>query len=292
MLVYILSRGSDLYSTSRIYRSVQNARHDVRVIDHMECDLLNEDGEFKVVYNNEYLIKPDYVIPRIGSSVTHYGSAVVRHFEQDGVKVLNGSDGILKSRDKFRCLQLLSAQGIKVPTTYFSNDLHFAERIVEKELGYPFVIKVLEGTQGEGVYLVKDEIEAKKFFDHFSEIETKILLQEYISEFSGKDIRAFVVGNKVVATMMRIAAGEEFRSNIHRGGKGEVVKLTLKEEEMALRAVKTLGLKVAGVDILRSKNGPMVIEVNSSPGLEGIEGVTKVDIGGEITKFIERDYDY
>lgn len=291
MLIYILSRGATLYSTSRIYQAALNARHNVRIIDHMECDLLNKNGESQVVYNNEILIKPDYVIPRIGSSVTFYGSTVVRQFEQMGVPVLNGSNGIMNSRDKFRSLQLLSAKGVRIPTTYFSNDLHYAERIVESQLGYPFIIKVLEGTQGIGVYKVRSEREAEDLFDHFAERQIKIILQEYISEFSGKDVRAFVVGDQIVAAMMRVAGGGDFRSNLHRGGKGVPVELSEEEKEMAIQAVKTLKLDVAGVDILRSNRGPMVIEVNSSPGLEGIEGVTKVKIAEHIIALTEQKYD-
>lgn len=287
MLIYILSRSSSLYSTARIYRAAMKRKHNVRVIDHMECDLLVENGVFKVVYNNEILLKPDFVIPRIGSTATFYGATVVRHFQSMGVPVLNDSNGIFNSRDKFRSIQLLTAKNIPIPTTYFSNDLHHAERIVQHKLGYPFIAKTLEGTQGQGVYLVKNESDAHQLFNQFSASGISILLQQFISEFKGKDIRAFVVGNKVVAAMMRVAEGDEFRSNIHRGGKGYKIVLSEEEKEMALRASTILGLSVAGVDILRSKNGAMIIEVNSSPGLEGIETVTGVEIAEEIVALIE-----
>jgi len=289
MLIYILSRGARLYSTSRIYRAALKKRHNVRILDHMECDLLIDGNQYKVIYNNETLLKPDLIIPRIGSSATAYGTTVVRHFQEMGVPVLNRVEGILNSRDKFRCLQLLSAANIPIPVTYFSNDLHHAEKLVERKLGYPFIIKLLEGTQGTGVHLIHDEREAHEIFNKYGVARKKILLQEYIAEFSGKDVRAFVVGNRVVATMMRIAAGDDFRSNIHRGGRGEKIILSEEEKEMAIRAVHTLGLKVAGVDILRSKKGAMVIEVNSSPGLEGIESTTGVEIAEEIIKYIEVD---
>lgn len=292
MLIYILSRGARLYSTSRIYRAALKKRHNVRILDHMECDLLVENGDFKVIYNNEVLLKPDVVIPRIGSSATAYGTAVVRHFQQMGVPVLNSTDGIFNSRDKFRSLQFLAANNIPIPVTYFSNDLHHAEKLVSKKLGYPFIIKALEGTQGSGVFLVKNEIEAHEFFNKFGSSEKKIILQEFIAEFKGKDIRAFVVGNRVVASMMRMASKGEFRSNIHRGGVGQRVVLSEEEKEMAIRAVRILGLNVAGVDILRSKRGALIIEVNSSPGLEGIEGATGIEIAEEIIGFIEEKYHY
>lgn len=288
MLIYILSRGPKLYSTARIYKAAVANGHTVRVIDHMECDLLIEKGEFKVVYNDEILPKPDFIIPRIGSSVTFYGSTVVRHFEQMGVPTLNNAISILNSRDKFRSLQFLVSNGIGIPKTYFSNDLFYAKSIVQKKLGYPFIIKVLEGTQGLGVYLVKDEENATEILSHFIEKKIKIILQEYIAEFSGKDLRVFVVGGKIIASMMRIAAGDDFRSNLHRGGRGEKVELSAEEQDMAINAVKALNLQVGGVDILRGKKGPMVIEVNSSPGLEGIERVSEVKIAEEIIGMLER----
>jgi len=262
--------------------------HSVRVLDHMECDLLIEKGEFKVVYNDEILAKPDFIIPRIGSSVTFYGSTVVRHFEQMGVPTLNKAISILNSRDKFRSLQYLAANNINIPTTYFSNDLFYAKKIVKNKLGYPFIIKVLEGTQGLGVYLVKDEANAEEILSHFIEKKTKIILQKYIEEFSGKDLRVFVVGDKIVASMMRIAAGDDFRSNLHRGGRGEKVDLSEDEQEMAINSCKALDLQIGGVDILRGKNGPMVIEVNSSPGLEGIERISEVKIAEKIIELLEQ----
>lgn len=290
MLIYILSRGARLYSTSRIYRAALKNRHNVRIIDHMECDLLVDGNDYKVIFNNEVLIRPDLVIPRIGSSATAYGTTVLSHFQEMGVPVLNNVNSILNSRDKFRCLQLLAAADIPIPVTYFSNDLHHAEKLVERKLGYPFIIKLLEGTQGEGVHLIKNELEAHEIFNRYGSSKKKILLQKFIAEFSGRDVRAFVVGDKVVAAMMRIAAQGDFRSNIHRGGRGEKIVLSEEEREMAIRAVKTLGLKVAGVDILRSKSGAMIIEVNSSPGLEGIETTTKIKIAEEIIHFIEENF--
>lgn len=282
MLIYILSRGPQLYSTSRIYKAALGQKHNVRIIDHMECDLLIEGGVLKVLYQNEILIKPDVVIPRIGSSATAYGTTVVRHFEEMGVCVLNSAMSIFSSRDKFRSLQILVRNNIPIPTSYFSFDLHHAEKIVQHKLGYPVIVKVIEGTQGNGVYLVHNETEATELFDSLASQHTKVILQEFIKEFQGKDIRVFVVGNKVVASMLRAANEGEFRSNLHRGGIGVLVELSSEEEAIALKSAAVLGLSVAGVDILRSKNGPLIIEVNSSPGLEGIEGVTKVKIAESI----------
>lgn len=287
MRIYILSRGPKLYSTLRLYKAAKAQGHAVRIIDHMECDLLIEDGKFKVVYNDEILIKPDFIIPRIGSSVTFYGSTVVRHFEQMGVRVLNSSVAILNSRDKFRSLQNLVAHNIAIPKTYFSSDLFYAEQIVKLKLGYPFIVKVLEGTQGLGVYLINDASQANEVLGNFMAKRTKIILQEFIAEFSGRDIRVFIVGNKIVAAMLRVARGNDFRSNLHLGGEGEKIELTQDEQKLALAAVVALDLEIAGVDILRTKNGPVVIEVNSSPGLEGIENVSGVAIAEEIISLTE-----
>ncbi|MEX1001792.1 MAG: RimK family alpha-L-glutamate ligase [Crocinitomicaceae bacterium] len=292
MLIYILSRSETLYTTKRIYQAGINRKHNVRVINYMECDLLIEDGKHKIVYEHEFLMVPDAVIPRIGSSVTSYGCTVVRHFERMGAMVYNKSEGILNSRDKFRSLQMLSKAGIKIPKTYFSYDLYYAERVVREHLGYPFVLKVLEGTQGQGVYLIEGEEQAVDFFNDFNERKTRIILQQYISEFKGKDIRVIVIGNKVVATMMRVAAEGDFRSNIHRGGKGETVLLSENEKEIAINSLHVLGLEMGGVDILRSETGAMIIEVNSSPGFEGIEGVTKHGIAEELIMAIENKYNH
>jgi ribosomal protein S6--L-glutamate ligase len=289
MLIYILSRSESLYTTRRIYQAGTAKKHNVRVINYMECDLLVEDGEFKVVYEHQYLIKPDYIIPRIGSSVTFYGCTVVRHFMNMGSRVLNDPQAIINSRDKFRSLQMLSLGGIRLPKTYFSNDLYYADRIVNNLLGYPFVMKVLEGTQGQGVYLIKDEQEAERMFAEHIQKRTRVILQEFISEFSGKDIRVIVIHGEIVATMMRVAQEGEFRSNIHRGGKGHIVQLSEVEKEMAIKSVKELGLDMGGVDILRSQHGPMVIEVNSSPGFEGIEGATGIKIAERMIELIENN---
>jgi len=288
MLIYVLSRSKSLYSTSRIVQAGTNARHNVRVVNYLECDLIIENGEYKIIYEHEELLRPDYVIPRIGSSVTSYGCTVVRHFEQMGVPVLNSSNGILDSRDKYRSLQILSHHQILVPKTYFSFDLYYAERVVRNSLGYPFILKVIEGTQGQGVHLVHNEESASRLFNEHVTKNKRVLLQEFISEFQGKDIRVIVVGRKIVTAMMRIAKEGDFRSNIHRGGKGVEVVLSEREKEIAIKACEILGLGMAGVDILRSEKGSMIIEVNSSPGIEGIEGVTKAPIAEALIDYIEK----
>lgn len=288
MLIYVLSRSKALYSTSRIVQAGTRARHNMRVVNYLECDLIIENGEYKIIYEHEELLKPDVVIPRIGSSVTSYGCTVVRHFEQMGVPVLNSSNGILDSRDKYRSLQILSQHQILVPKTYFSYDLYYAERVVRNSLGYPFILKVIEGTQGQGVHLVRDEVSAQELFTEHVTKNKRVLLQEFISEFEGKDIRVIVVGRKIVTAMMRVAKDGDFRSNIHRGGKGLAVVLSEKEKEIAIKACQVLGLEMAGVDILRSERGSMIIEVNSSPGIEGIEGVTEAPIAEALIAHIEQ----
>ena len=287
MLIYLLSRSASLYTTGRIYQAGIRSKHNIRVINYMECDLLIENGEYKVVYEHEVLMKPDYVIPRIGSSVTFYGCTVVRHFQMMGANILNKPEGIINSRDKFRSLQILSEAKIPIPKTFFSNDLYYAERIVAKHLGYPFVMKVLEGTQGQGVFLVHNETEAEHLINEHVRKRTRIILQEFISEFSGKDIRVIVIRGKIVASMMRVAKEGDFRSNIHAGGRGELIDLSEQEKEIAIRSVEVLGLDYAGVDILRSQHGSLVIEVNSSPGFEGIEGVTKVPVAEALIESLE-----
>lgn len=290
MLIYILSRNENLYSTKQLVVAGQKAGHEIKVYNHMYCDLLIENGEFYINYNDTTLPKPDYIIPRIGANVTKQGEKVIRHFEKMGVPTLTSADGLLNSRDKFRGIQILAESKLNMPLTYFSNDFEYAEKIVETKLGYPFILKITEGTQGIGVYLIKSTHQSQRFFDHYSESKTKVILQEFIAESKGRDIRIFTVGDKVIASMERIAPANEFRSNIHQGGIGQNVSLSPNEIEMAVNAIKALGLKIGGVDIIRSKKGPLILEVNSSPGLEGIEGTTKIDIASSVFKFIEEDY--
>ena len=289
MLIYILSRNENLYSTSRLIEAGKKRGHTIKVYNHMYCDLIIENSEFSISYENEIIPKPDYVIPRIGANATSQGEAVIRHFEKMGVPVLTSSDGLLNSRNKLRSIQILAEQKLKMPLTYFSDDLEHAESIVESKLGYPFILKITEGTQGVGVYLIQDTITAKRFFDHYSIAKTKIILQKFIQESKGRDIRIFTVGNKVIAAMERVAPANEFRSNIHRGAKGRLIELTNQEKEMAVTAINALNVKIGGVDIIRSNNGPLILEVNSSPGLEGIENTTKIDIASAVYAFIESD---
>jgi ribosomal protein S6--L-glutamate ligase len=289
MLIYILSRNENLFSTSRLIEAGKKRGHTIEVYNHMYCDLIIENSNFYISYENRILPKPDYIIPRIGANVTRQGEFVIRHFEKMGVPSLTSSDGLLNSRNKLRSIQILAEHQLKMPTTYFSDDLELAENYVNTTLGYPFILKITEGTQGVGVYLIKDVITAKRYFDHYANSKTNVILQEFIEESKGRDIRVFTVGNKVVAAMERVAPENEFRSNIHRGGEGRLIDLTIEEKEIAVKAIESLNLKIGGVDIIRSNRGPMILEVNSSPGLEGIEKSTQIDVASEIYKYIEGD---
>lgn len=286
MVIYILSRNQHLYSTSRIFSEGKKNGHLIRVINHMYCELLIENNTFLVQYEGKTLPKPDFIIPRIGANVTVYGEKVIRHFEKMGIKTLTSSMGLLISRDKFKCMQCLVEKGVPVPTSYFSADLHEAEDIVTKKLGFPFILKITEGTQGVGVFLVKNKTAANHYFNIYSGSGTRVILQKFIAESKGRDIRIIVIGNKIIAAMERIAPETEFRSNIHRGGVGKIVELTEKEKSIALLATKGLNLKIAGVDIIRSNTGPLLLEVNSSPGLEGIEETTKINVAKAIIDYI------
>jgi ribosomal protein S6--L-glutamate ligase len=288
MLIYILSRNENLFSTARLIEAGKKRGHTIKVYNHMYCDLIIENSNFYISYENEILPKPDYIIPRIGANVTRQGEFVIRHFEKMGVPSLTSSEGLLNSRNKLRSIQILAEHQLKMPITYFSDDLEHAETYVNTKLSYPFILKITEGTQGVGVYLIKDVLSSNRFFDHYSISKTNVILQEFIEESKGRDIRVFAVGKKVVAVMERIAPENEFRSNIHRGGEGRPVKLTAEEKEIAINAIAALNLKIGGVDIIRSKRGPLILEVNSSPGLEGIEKVTQIDIASEIYKYIEQ----
>ena len=287
MLIYILSRHSNSYSTSRLREAAIKMGHKVRTIDHMQCEL-KIGHESYIYYKGEKLEKPDYIIPRIGTSATFYGSNVVRQFEMMKVKTVVSADGLLKSRDKLRASQNMVFNDIEVPKTYFPspNQDNF-EYMIKQVGGIPLIIKLIEGTQGLGVFLLEDKNEARNLLNKFNQERTNYLLQEYIEESKGIDIRAFVVGGKVVAAMKRIANNGEFRSNIHRGGRGEKVELSKAEEFLAVKTARILKMDVAGVDILQSKRGPLVLEVNSSPGLEGIEKYTQIDIASAIIKHLE-----
>jgi ribosomal protein S6--L-glutamate ligase len=289
MNIAILSRDAKLYSTRRLKEAGEKRGHKVEIIDHMKCVLLIEKKSPMVWYNGRKLDYFDAIIPRIGASVTFYGAAVVRQFEMMKVFTAVESQALIRSRDKLRCLQILSRAGLGLPKTIFMDYTKNTEGIIEAVDGPPVVIKLLEGTQGLGVVLAENKKAAQSVIEAFHGVKTRIIVQEFIKEAKGADIRAFVVNGEVVGAMRRQATREgEFRSNLHRGGVATVVKLNRHEKHAAVEAAKKMGLGVAGVDMLPSKRGPLIIEVNSSPGLEGIEGATKVDIAGKIFQYLEK----
>lgn len=289
MKIAVLSRDPSLYSTRRLVEAAEQQGCAVKVIDHMRCYMDITAHRPKVLYQGSPLTDIDAVIPRIGASNTFYGTAVVRQFEMMGVFTPNESQAISRSRDKLRCLQILSRQGIGLPVTGFAHSTKDIEGLIELVGGAPLVIKLLEGTQGIGVVLAETHQAAKSVIEAFRGLNANILVQEYIKEAGGSDIRCFIVGDKIVASMKRQGAPGEFRSNVHRGGSAGKVKLTPEERSTAIRAAKAMGLRIAGVDILRSNHGPVVMEVNSSPGLEGIEAAASVDVAGKIIEFVSKN---
>ncbi len=289
MNIAILSRDAKLYSTRRIKEAGERRGHNVEIIDHMKCVLFIEKKNPVVLYQGKRLDYFDAVIPRIGASVTFYGAAVVRQFEMMKVFTAIESQALIRSRDKLRCLQILSRAGLGLPKTIFMDYSRDTEGIIEAVGGAPVVIKLLEGTQGLGVVLAENKKAAQSVIEAFHGLHARIIVQEFIKESKGTDIRAFVVDGEVVGAMKREATRDgEFRSNLHRGGKATIVKLSRAEKAAAITAARKMGLGIAGVDMLPSKRGPLIIEVNSSPGLEGIEGATKVDIGGKIIQYLEK----
>ncbi|OGO94075.1 MAG: ribosomal protein S6 modification protein [Coxiella sp. RIFCSPHIGHO2_12_FULL_44_14] len=288
MKIAILSRNPKLYSTQRLKIAAEQRGHEVSIIDILKCYMNITSFNPSIHYKGEQLPLFDAIIPRIGAKYTFYGGAVVRHFETMGTFSLNPSIAITRSRDKLRCLQLLARKGIGLPITGVAHKTSEINDLIELVGGPPVVIKVIEGTQGVGVVLAETRKAAESVIQAFFGVKANIIVQEYIQEARGTDIRCFVVGQKVVAAMQRTAPPGEFRSNIHLGGSANLVKITKEERETALHAVKVLGLNVAGVDLLRSDRGPLVMEVNSSPGLEGIETVTKKDIATLIIEYVEK----
>lgn len=287
MEIAILSRRPQLYSTRRLVEEAKKRGHNVRVVDTLRC-YMNLTGEGPAIhYKGEILPKYDAVIPRIGASITFYGTAVLRQFEMQGVFAVNDSVAVTRSRDKLRALQLLSRKGVGLPITGFAHAPDDVGDLINMVGGTPLVIKLLEGTQGIGVVLAETKQAAESVIDAFLDMHAHILVQEYIKESEGADIRCFVVGGKVIAAMKRQAKDGDFRSNIHRGGSAELVKITPEEKSIAIKAAKIIGLNVAGVDLLRSEKGPLVIEVNSSPGLKGIEKATGKNVASMIIRFIE-----
>ncbi len=290
MKILILSRNRNLYSTRRIFNAGIKRGHDLRVVDYLRCYMNITSRKPKVYYGGESLGKADAVVPRIGASLTFYGTAVVRHFETMGSYCVNSSEAITASRDKLKSLQILAQAGINMPITGFASHTMDIEGVIEKVGSVPLVMKLLQGTQGQGIVLAETRKAAESVMSAFRQLEADILVQEFIKESSGTDIRALVVGDSVVAAMRRIAPEGEFRSNVHRGGRTEQITISKEEEKTAVEAAHVLGLRIAGVDLMRSKRGPLVLEVNSSPGLEGIEASSGVDVAGDIIRFIEMDY--
>jgi ribosomal protein S6--L-glutamate ligase len=289
MKIGILSRKHDLYSTRRLVEAAKERGHDADVIDTLRCYMNITSSKSMIHYKGEELHPYDAVIPRIGASITSYGAAVVRQLEIMGVFCLNDSVAITRSRDKLRSLQLLSKKGIGLPITGFAHSVDEIQDLIKMVGGPPLIIKFLEGTQGIGVVLVETNKAARSVIEAFFGLKVNILVQEYIKEAAGADIRCFIVGGKVVAAMKRQAKSEEFRSNLHRGGKATPEDISDEERNMAIRSAHIMGLNVAGVDIVRSNRGPLILEVNASPGLEGIEKTTKIDVASSIIEFIEKN---
>jgi ribosomal protein S6--L-glutamate ligase len=287
MKIAVLSRNPKIFSTQRLIEEIEKAGHEAMVVDHSLCDLIIEQEGPSIIYKGQRLEGVDAIIPRIGASVTFYGTAVVRQFELMGAFSAVTSQAIVRSRDKLRSLQILSKNGLGMPKTAFTNFSKGGEKqLIEQVSGAPVIIKLLEGTQGLGVVLAETTKAAQSVVEAFHGLKARIIVQEYIKEAKGADIRAFVVNGKVVGAMKRQGAEGEFRSNLHRGGVATVIKLSRAEKQAALNAAKALGLDVAGVDMLQSARGPLILEVNSSPGLEGIEGATGVNVAAEIIKFV------
>lgn len=288
MKIAVLSRNSKLYSTRRLIEAIEQKGHESLVIDHLKCDIVMDDSGPLIYYKGDKLDTIDAVIPRIGASVTFYGTAVVRQFEMMNVFTAVESQAITRSRDKLRSLQILSRSGVRMPKTAFTNSSKEENNIMNHIGHAPVVIKLLEGTQGLGVMLAETEKAAKSVVEAFDSLKTRVILQEFIKEAGGADIRVFIVNGEIVGAMKRQGKEGEFRSNLHRGGQANLIELSPKEKETALKAAECMGLAIAGVDMLQSERGPLVLEVNSSPGLEGIESATGVDIAGKIIEYIEQ----
>ncbi|MFT7073937.1 MAG: ribosomal protein S6--L-glutamate ligase [Patiriisocius sp.] len=291
MNIKILSANANLYSTQRLIEAATKRKHDIEIINHTKCDIVIEKKNPKVYYKGKTIENVDAVIPRIGASVTFYGTAVVRQFEMMHCFSTTESIALVRSRDKLRSLQILSRAGLGLPKTIFTNYSKNVKEIVEQAGGAPVIIKLLEGTQGIGVILAETRKAAESVIEAFNNLQARVIVQEFIKEAGGADIRAFIVDGQVVGAMKRQGKEGEFRSNLHRGGTAEVIELSDEEETAALKAAKAMGLGIAGVDMLQSSRGPLILEVNSSPGLEGIENATGKDIATIIIKYIERNVD-
>jgi ribosomal protein S6--L-glutamate ligase len=289
MKIAMLARNPNLYSHQRLKEAAEARGHTLEIINTLRCYMNIASRRPEIYYNGEKLKGFDAVIPRIGASVTFYGTAVLRQFEMMGVYPLNESVAIGRSRDKLRSMQLLARDGVGLPVTTFAHDPKQTEEVLQVAGSAPLVIKLLEGTQGLGVVLADTDRSAKSVVEAFRATGTNILIQEFIKEAGGTDIRAIVIGGRVIAAMKRTGAEGEFRSNLHRGGSAQVVKLSPEERSTAVRAAKSLGLNACGVDMLRANHGAVVMEVNSSPGLEGIEKATGLDVAGKMIEFLEKN---
>ncbi|MCB9061564.1 MAG: 30S ribosomal protein S6--L-glutamate ligase [Halobacteriovoraceae bacterium] len=290
MKILILSHNKTLYSTKRLVEEAKLLGHEVEVIDPTQCYMEVSTGAPMVYYKRRKLNNFDAILPRIGASITIYGVAIVRQFEMMGVYCANSSNAILRSRDKLRSLQILSQKNVPLPKSSFAKNTEQTDMLIKLVGGAPTVVKLLEGSQGRGVVLAETVKASESLIDAFRELNANFLVQEFIHDANGSDIRCFIVGDKVVTSMMRQAKEGEFRSNIHRGAKGLPVKISPLERKIAINAAKAMKLNVAGVDLIRSASGPKVLEVNSSPGLEGIEGATKKNVAHDVIKFIELNY--
>jgi len=289
MKIMMLARNAELYSHQRLIEAAEMRGHQIDIFDTLRCYMNITSHRPELRYGGEKVEGYDAVIPRIGASITFYGTAVLRQLEMMGVYPLNESVAIGRSRDKLRSMQLLARDGIGLPVTAFAHDTNKTDEVIKIAGGTPVVIKLLEGTQGVGVVLAETPRSAKSVIEAFRGAKVNILVQEFIKEAGNKDIRVLVVGGKVVASMQRTGAGDDFRSNLHRGGSADSIKITAEERSTAIRAAKAMGLNVCGVDMLRSNHGPVVMEVNSSPGLEGVEKATNIDVAGKIIEFLEKN---
>lgn len=288
MNIVIMSRNQSLYSTKRLAEAAEKRGHQVHIVNYLRCYMNITSHHPKVIYGGEEMTGIDAVIPRIGASNTFYGTAVVRQFEMMNIYTLNRSQAIARSRDKLRCLQILAKYGIGLPVTGCAHSTKDVGGLIKIAGGAPLVVKLIEGTQGIGVVLTETKKAAESVIEAFRGLDANILVQEFVKEAQGTDIRCIVVGDRVIASMMRKGADGEFRSNIHRGGSAHRVKITPKERATAVKAAKAMGLEFAGVDMLRTQHGPVVMEVNSSPGLEGIESTTHIDVADKVIEYLEK----
>lgn len=288
MKIGILSRNSTLYSTRRLVEAAESKGHNVEIIDHLKCDIVIEQDDPKIYYKSKRIDDLDAIIPRIGASVTFYGAAVVRQFEMMEVFTAVHSQALVRSRDKLRSLQLLASSGVGLPKTVFTNYSKEVKKLIESVGGAPLIVKLLEGTQGHGVVLGPTKKAAESIIEAFHAMKARVIVQEFIQESKGADIRAFIVDGKVIGAMKRQGKEGEFRSNLHQGGTGTLIKLSKAEREAALTAAAAMDLQIAGVDMLQSERGPLILEVNSSPGLEGIEMATKKDIAASVIEYVEK----